>query len=254
MEPWAKELDAACRIARLAGATAMRYFRRGVAVENKADASPVTAADRECEGLIAAALAAEFPADGLLGEEGASKPGARRWIIDPIDGTRDFIRGNSAWAVLLALEEAGEVVAGVVHFPATGETFHASRGGGAWLDGRRIRVSDVAEASQAVLCVNGLNYVGRYPFAPRLLEWVKQFWSVRSMGGCLDAMMLAQGQADLWIEPCGQPWDFAPLKIVAEEAGARYFDFTGANTIYGGNCILCAPGLEAEARRLLSLR
>lgn len=256
MEPWAKEVDAAIRIARQAGEAALRHFARGVAVESKPDASPVTAADRECERLIAAALAAEFPDDGLLGEEGASSPGVsgRRWIIDPIDGTRDFIRGSPAWAVMLALEAEGEVMAGVLHFPAAGETFHAARDAGAWCDGSRIRVSRIDRVSEAVLAINSLNAIGRYPFAPRLLEWMRPFWAVRSMGGCLDAMMLARGQADLWLEPTGQAWDFAPLKIVAEEAGARFFDFSGRATIYGGNCVLCTPGLEDEARRLLALR
>jgi histidinol-phosphatase len=256
MGAWEKELDAACRIARKGGESALRHFRRGVAVENKPDASPVTAADRECEALIAAALAAEFPEDGLLGEEGAQKAGAgaRRWIIDPIDGTRDFIRGAGAWAVLLALEAEGEVVAGVAHFPALNETFFASRGGGAYVNGDRIRVSTVDKVSEAVLCVNGLNYVGRHPFAPRLLEWMAPFWAVRSMGGCLDAMMLARGQADVWLEPTGQPWDFAALQAIAEEAGACFFDFSGRRAIDGGNCMMCTPGLEAEARRLLALR
>jgi histidinol phosphatase-like enzyme (inositol monophosphatase family) len=255
MDTLATELDTACRIARRAGETALRYFRRNVAVEVKPDASPVTAADRECERLIAAALEEAFPADGIMGEEGAAKESrsGRRWWIDPIDGTRDFIRGTTAWAVMLALEAAGDVAAGVVHFPASGETFFASAGGGAYVNGDRIRVSGVGSAAQAVLCVNGLNNLGRYPFAPRLLDWMAPFWAVRSMGGCVDAMMLARGQADLWLDANGKPWDFAPLKVIAEEAGARFFDFSGNRTIHGGNCILTVPGLESEARRLLSM-
>jgi len=216
----------------------------------------VTAADRECERLIAASLSEMFPDDGMLGEEGAEKPAARgrRWIIDPIDGTREFVRGNPAWAVFVALEAAGEVLAGVMHFPALRDTFFAWRGGGAYLDGKRIHVSAVEDAGQAVVCVNSFNSVGRYPFAPRLLEWLAPFWAVRSMGGCLDAAMVARGQADLWLETSGKPWDFAPLQVIAEEAGARFFDFTGRRTIYGGNCIICTPGLEEAARRLLGMR
>jgi fructose-1,6-bisphosphatase/inositol monophosphatase family enzyme len=154
---------------------------------------------------------------------------------------------------MLGLEAGNDVGAGVVHFPATNETFFASAGGGAFMNGERIHVSGVSSASEAVLCVNGLNYLGRYAFAPWLLDWMEPFWAVRSMGGCLDAMMLARGQADLWLEASGKPWDFAPLKVIAEEAGARFFDFAGRPTIHGGNCILAVPGLEAEARRLLSM-
>ena len=233
----------------------MRWFRQRPAVETKPDASPVTEADRECERLIAAALTEAFPADGLLGEEGADKPAAsgRRWIIDPIDGTREFIRGNPAWANFLALEDAGRIVVGVAHFPAMGDTFFASAGGGAFCNGGRIRVSSIDSVSQAVLSINGLNAMRRYAFAPHLLEWMEPFWAVRSMGGCLDAMMLARGQADLWLEATGKPWDFAAVKVIVEEAGARFFDFEGRNTIYGGNCVIAAPGLEAEARRLLTM-
>lgn len=117
-----------------------------------------------------------------------------------------------------------------------------------------MRVSRIDKVSQAVLCINSLNYIGRYPFAPRLLEWLEPFWAVRSMGGCMDAMMLARGQADVWLEPTGKAWDFAALKIIAEEAGARFFDFDGSPTIHGGNCMMCTPALEADARRLLALR
>src|SRR5690606_27897261 len=162
-------------------------------------------------------------------EEGASSAGSsgRRWIIDPIDGTRDFIRGNAAWAVMLALEAEGEVVAGAVHFPAARETFHAARGMGAWCDGSRIRVSQIDCASQAVLAINGLNSIGRYPFAPRLLEWMQPFWAVRSMGGCLDAMMLARGQADLWLNPPAAPGT-SPRSRSSPKRPARAFSTSPA--------------------------
>ena len=256
MGTFEQELDFARRLARQAGETALRYFRHGVAVETKPDASPVTAADRACEALMAAAVAEAYPADGILGEEGADLPGssARRWIIDPIDGTREFVRGNPAWANFLALEAGGEVVAGVAHFPVTGETYYAARGLGAFCNDERIRVSGIGDVSQAVVSVNSLGNIRHYPFAPYLLEWLEPFWAVRSMGGCLDAMLLARGQFDLWLEAGGKPWDFAPLQVIAEEAGALFFDFSGRRTIYGGNCVLANPGLEDAALRLLAMR
>ena len=228
----------------------MRYWSRGVIAEVKADESPVTVADREAERVIAAILSDAFPADGLLGEEGAAREShnGRRWIIDPIDGTRDFVRGNPAWAVLIGLEEAGEVVAGVANLAATGEMVTAARGSGAWLNGARVHVSGVADPAQAVLCVSQLNRLEGFAFAQRLMEWMKPFWAVRSMGGCLDATMVARGQADLWIEPAAAPWDLAALKIIVEEAGGRFFNFDGGASIGGGNCVCCTPGLEALAR------
>ena len=251
MRNYSEELDAAMRIARRAGEAALA--RAGCAFENKPDDSPVTIADRECERLIAAAFEDAYPADGILGEEGSAKAGTsgRRWIVDPIDGTRDFIRGIPSWSVLIALEDAGEVGAGCAFFPATGEMFAAARGAGAFLNGSPIRVSNAAARKEAVLCVNALNQVARFDWAPRLAEWMSGFWAVRSFGGCRDAVMLAAGHVDAWIETSGSAWDFAALKIIAEEAGARFFDFTGHATIYGGNCAVCTPNLEAETRRFL---
>jgi histidinol-phosphatase len=250
---WERELDLARRIAREAGQVALSYWARGVAAEAKADDSPVTAADRECERRILAALEQAFPEDGLLGEEGGGKAASngRRWIVDPIDGTRDFVRGNRMWAVMLALEEAGDVVAGVCHFPALEETYWAQRGGGAFQDGRRLRASSVTEIHRAVLCLNDFARLSQAAFAPGLLAWMARFWAVRNMGGSPDAMLVASGRADAWIEPEAKPWDLAPLKILTEEAGGVFSNFDGGASIYGGNCFTCAPGLEDELRRFV---
>ena len=249
-----RELEFALRAARKAGEAALWFQRRGVEAETKSDLSPVTLADRESERIICESLAAAFPEDGFLGEEGTSgeSRSGRRWIIDPIDGTRDFVRGNPYWAVFIALEAApGEVGLGVCHFPALERSFHALAGGGAYRDGTPIRVSGIERASQAVLCMNGLDRALNQPFAGRLLEWMSQFWAVRSYGGCMDAVMLAAGQADAWIEPCAQPWDIAPLKILIEEAGGRFLNLDGSSSIYGGSCVACVPALEPVVRELL---
>jgi histidinol phosphatase-like enzyme (inositol monophosphatase family) len=250
---YSSELEFARRIARRAGEIVLGYWKQGVKAESKADKSPVTIADKESERAIARALEETYPDDGILGEEGSAKKSrsGRQWIIDPIDGTRDFVRGNHAWAILIGLEDAGEVVAGVSYLPALSEMLVASRGAGAFSNDAPIRVSGVSDPSQAVLCLNGFNAISKFPFAPRLIGWMQQFWAVRSMGGCLDAMLIAKGQADLWIEPAGAAWDFAPLKIIAEEAGGRFFNFDGRASIYGRNCVVCTPGLEAMAREFI---
>jgi histidinol-phosphatase len=254
METFAKELEVGRTIARKAGEIALRHYRTGITFESKADLSPVTAVDRECEQYIAHTLEEEFPQDGLLGEEGARKDSTngRRWIIDPIDGTRDFVRGTPNWAVLVGLEVGGEVAAGFAFLPAMGDLYFASLGRGAFANDHSIHASAVSNPTDAVLCVNGFNAVADQPFAGKLLEWMRRFWAVRSLGGSMDAMMVASGHADLWIEISGKPWDFAPLKVIAEEAGACFFDFDGKRTIYGGNCVICAPGLEQAAREFVS--
>lgn len=224
-----------------------------IVAETKPDQSPVTQADRECEQMIARMLSDAFPDDGVLGEEGARAEtrSGRRWIIDPIDGTRDYVRGNPLWANLIALEAGGDVVVGVVNLPILGRLCTASRGGGAHCNGSRIQASSKTSVEQSVLCVNGYDKVSKSAFYGRLLDWMTRFWAVRGLGGAADAMMVASGQAEIWLEPSASPWDFAPLKVILEEAGARYLNVDGGATIYAGNAIGCAPGLEPEVRRFL---
>jgi len=252
MIQWSHELEVAVDAARKAAEVALHH-QSGIVAERKADKSPVTIADRECERLIAGMLSDAFPEDGILGEEGAraeSRSG-RKWIIDPIDGTRDYVRGDPLWANLIALEEGSEVVAGVVNLPGLGLLYTASQGSGAYCNGSRIRASAIASIQESVLCCNGLNKLERCAFRDRLLDWIAPFWSIRALGGPVDAMMVASGQAEIWIEPSAAPWDFAPLKIIVEEAGGRFFNLDGGSSIYAGNGIACAPGMEEEARRFL---
>ena len=250
------ELAIGAAIARKAGTLALEIREGNLGIETKSDESPVTVADRACEKLIVEELQRAFPEDGLLGEEGATRESSngRKWIIDPIDGTRDFIRGTRAWSVLIGLEEHGQMVVGFTYLPATGEMFSAARGEGAFRDGSRIEASGVRVKSEALLCCNGLSYMHRYAFAGDLIEWLSGFWTVRSMGGCLDAMLVASGRADAWIEAQAKPWDLAPLKVIAAEAGCVTFDFEGNDTIYGGNYVICVPALADEIRRFVGKR
>ncbi|MBV9304229.1 MAG: inositol monophosphatase [Acidobacteriaceae bacterium] len=248
-----REIELAKLLIQEAGALALDYERRGVAVEQKRDESPVTAADRACEKLIVERLEREFPDDGVLGEEGANRQSrsGRRWIIDPIDGTRDFVRRIPLWAVLIGLEQDGEIVAGAAHSPRQGLLLWAVRGGGAWANEARLHVSEKSDPGDSVLSFNGFNKVGVGRFAPRLLSWVQRFSAVRGLGGAVDAMLVVQGQADVWIEPNAAPWDLAPFKLLTEEAGGKFASFDGETTIYGGNAYACAPGLEPYVQELV---
>jgi histidinol-phosphatase len=249
-----REVEVAKLLAEEAGALASDYQRRGVTAEEKADESPVTAADRACEKLIVERITREFPGDGILGEEGANRESqnGRKWIIDPIDGTKDFVRGIPLWAVLIGLEEHGEVVAGVAYCPRQNLLLSASKGSGTWANGSRVYVSRQSDPASAVLSFNGFNKAGVQRFETRLLPWVRRFWAVRSLGGSMDAMLVAQGFADVWIEPVASPWDLAPLKILVEEAGGKFGSFDGENTIYAGNGYACTPGLEPVVKELLA--
>ncbi len=253
-QTWSREIEAAVQAARKAAELALRYQGKVVA-ETKPDNSPVTEADRECERLIARMLSEAFPEDGFLGEEGSrseSRSG-RRWIIDPIDGTRDYIRGRPLWANLIALEAGGEIVAGVVNLPLLGSLYFAGRGDGAFHDDSPIHVSSRTSVNEATLCMDAFNRLGDAPFKDRLLDWMAGFWSIRGLGGAPDAMMVASGQVEIWIEPHASPWDFAPLKVIIEEAGGRFLNFDGGSSIYAGNCIVCAPAFESEVLSFLGL-
>jgi histidinol-phosphatase len=247
-----REVSVAKALAEEAGRLAEEFQRKGVTVEEKADQSPVTAADRACEKLIVERLREQFPDDGVLGEEGSSRKGSsgRQWIIDPIDGTRDFVRGIPFWAVLIGLEDQGDVVAGVACCPGQRSLTWASTGSGTWFNGERTHVSDRASPAQSVLSFNGFNKAGVALF-DGLLPWVARFGAVRGLGGAFDATLLATGRADVWVEPDAQPWDLAALKILVEEAGGCFGAFDGSNSIYKGNAWACAPGLKSYVARLL---
>ena len=232
----------------------MRHQKTGISAENKPDDSPVTIADKECEKLIAKMLEEAYPEDGILGEEGSSKESrnGRRWIVDPIDGTRDFVRGNPLWSVLIALEKDGEVQAGVVHLPLLGNTCWGARGEGSFRNGIRLRVSKIDQPEHAVISLNSLNRAKDATIRSLLSSYLTSFWAFRCLGGTPDAMMLAEGQMDAWVEPKVAPWDMAAAQVILEEAGAVFFAFNGKRSIYEGNCVACTPGLEASMRDFFS--
>jgi histidinol-phosphatase len=250
-----REVNFAREIAMAAGANARRFQNNGIVAETKADASPVTAADRDNERLLRDAIDREFPEDGILGEEGAAKSGTsgRRWVVDPIDGTRDFVLGNRFWCVLVALEEGEESLAGVAHFPMLGETYWAAKAGGAYLNGERLRTSSRTSVAECSFHPNGLQLAEARPYLPTIVELIQQSWSVRVYGGALDACLLAAGKVDIWFEPKVAPWDLAALRLIIEESGGEFFALDGSRSIYRGNALGCTPGLAGEVRRVFGV-
>jgi histidinol-phosphatase len=250
-----KELQTVREIAAEAGKLALENQARGFEIETKSDESPVTSADKANEQLIVSRLSAAFPDDGVMGEEGAQRESrsGRRWIIDPIDGTRDFLRGLPAWAVLIGLEVDSDVAVGACTFPVLGQLYSAARGAGAFCNGEIIRASTATNPREAVVCLCGWDRIREMKFSPRVVDWLGKFWAARNMGGALDAMCVASGRADAWIEVRAKAWDLAPMKVIGEESGARFLNLDGGSSIHGGNCILTTPGLEAEIRRFLEI-
>lgn len=249
-----RPLDAALEAARAAGAIALRYFRAGVPVTLKADQTPVTRADREAEAAIVERLRAAFPDVGFLGEEfGAQGGQGRRWIVDPIDGTKNFVRGIPFWATLVALEEDGEVTLGVVHAPATGEVYWAERGRGAWVDGAPLRVSGVPRLADAMLVHSSLNFLRppRGAYWDGFVRLVDRTDRQRGFGDYFAYTFVLRGQAELMLEADIKPWDVAPFKVLFEEAGGRFTDFAGRPTIYSGTALASNGLVHDEALVLL---
>ena len=227
--------------ARAAGEITLRYFQKLPGVEYKADRSPVTVADRESETLLRGRIEERFPEHGILGEEfGRTRPEARtRWLIDPIDGTESFIRGVPLYGVMLGLVEDEDPVAGVVHFPALGETVTAWRGGGCWWSrgiGRvRAKVSAISRLEDAVLLATdpiGLRGPAKQAAYERLKQRVKM---ERGWGDCYGHTLVATGRAEIMLDPVLHEWDVAPLIPILEEAGGRFTDWRGRRTISGGD-------------------
>jgi histidinol-phosphatase len=221
-------MDTARHAVLAAAAASLRYWRRDVVVDMKPDRSPVTAADRDAEAAIIDVIRLAFPGHAILAEEsGAHEGKGGRWIIDPLDGTRGFTRGGSFWGPLVALEVDGDIVAGAVGLPALGETYFAGRGLGAYRDGERLAVSNVAEWSEATLSLGELKALHAGSRAPGVRALIAGAASARCYGDVAGCIQLLCGRAEAWLEAGVRPWDIAALKVLVEEAGGRFTDFDG---------------------------
>jgi histidinol-phosphatase len=239
------DLELALELADAADAIAVARFRaHDLAVETKPDLTPVTEADRAVETRLREVLADARPGDAVLGEElGSRGAGRRRWIIDPIDGTRNYSRGIPVWATLIALEEDGALLLGVVSAPALGRRWWAERGRGAFADGDPIHVSAVARLEHASLSLQ-LEVV-----TPELVE---RCWHARAFGDFWSHMLVAEGALDGAIDAVGVSlWDMAAVQVIVEEAGGRFSDASGVARPDGGAGVTSNGLLHDELLRNL---
>lgn len=248
----ATQLEFAIDVAWRAGRTTLAYFQTGVAAEAKPDLTPVTVADRAAERLCRELIENRYPRDGILGEEmGETRPRSRRrWVVDPIDGTRAFVRGVPLFAVLLALEEEREPLLGVIHFPALGETVWAARGEGCWWDGRRALVSQVDRLEEATVCTSDARITDEH----RATAWRRlaaHAATGRTWGDAYGYALVATGRAEAMVDPVFAAWDAAPLRPIIEEAGGVFTDWTGEATHLGGDGIATNAALARQVRQLL---
>jgi fructose-1,6-bisphosphatase/inositol monophosphatase family enzyme len=250
-----RETEKALEIVQKAGELALLYFDKGTPVEEKYDASPVTVADRECEKLISRSLLEDFPEDGILGEEGTSinSRNGRRWLIDPIDGTRDFVRRNPFWAIQLALQVEKQVVVGIIYCPCLKELLYAASGLGCHWNGARVSASGVTRLDKSILMVSGFKAAWDSWPADAVRQLTQDCWTVRCYGGCYDVIMLARGKADIWLSGSGMEWDYAPVQVIAREIGAGFLTKEGDDRIDAKHCVAFAAGIERELREILGI-
>ncbi len=253
-DPVVDDLALALSLADLADAVTLpRYRAEDLVVETKPDATPVTEADREAERVIVEEITRSSPGDAVVGEEyGASRPSEarRRWIIDPIDGTANYLRGVPVWATLIGLEVEDELVVGVASAPALGRRWWASRGEGAFVSEasvpRRLGVSRVSDLADAQLSFAGLeNWIERGR-ADDVISLTERCWRTRSFGDFWAYMLVAEGALEIALDPVVSLWDLAAPQVIVEEAGGRFSDLGGARRPDGGDAI-ATNGLVHEA-------
>jgi histidinol-phosphatase len=250
---WRARYEVAVEAARQAGQLALRYFDTGLTVEWKQDQSPVTVADREAEALLRGTLLGRFPQDGFLGEESGHAVGSSgfRWVIDPVDGTRNFVRGIPIWATLIGLEYQGEQIAGVADVPTLGQTYRALKGDGAYRNEQRIRVSDTAELSRAQLFYSSLSWFVKAGRRDAFLNLAEHTERQRGFGDFYGFVLVAQGSGELMVEHGCHYWDLAATKAIVEEAGGRFTDWEGKTDLSRPDVIASNGRLHDTALRIL---
>jgi histidinol phosphatase-like enzyme (inositol monophosphatase family) len=238
-----------------AGEDAKKLYSGGAAarVQAKPDKSPVTEADRAVEERLRAYLARSFPTAGFLGEEtgdAASRDGLR-FIVDPIDGTRAFLRGLPTWSILVGLEAEGEPVVGIAYMPAAEELYVGVRGLGADCNGRPLAVSAVRTLDAALVCHGSLQQFTDGGLGDALLRMGERIYTARGLADFDGYRQVLQGRADAMVDPGVKPYDVCPAAVLVREAGGRFTDMKGEETIHGGSGLASNGHVHDELLRLL---
>lgn len=232
-------LESATDLAKRAGEITLEYFNKSLTVETKKDNSPVTIADRKAEEFLRAEIERRYPDDAILGEEFGEKAGTsgRRWIVDPIDGTKNFIRGVPLYGTLVAIEQGGDSIVGIVHVPPLRETTAAMKGHGCFFNGTRCKVSSTTALAEASVMTTSLENFTKYWNGATLLELIAATGMQRTWGDCYGYTLVATGRADIMVDPIVSSWDIAAMLPIIEESGGRITDDSGGRSVSMRNCI-----------------
>jgi histidinol-phosphatase len=233
------DLQLALSLADAADAITIKFFRSpALSVRTKTDRTPVSEADEATERMIRERLQRERPDDGIIGEEfGTSGAARRRWILDPIDGTKNYVRGVPVFGTLIALEEDGHLKTGVISAPALHRRWWASAGGGAFCNGARLSVSRVDSVREALIGYDSLSEFDPYGLTDKFNALVRACSRSRGFGDFWIHMLVAEGAMDIAVEPQVALWDMAPVQLIVEEAGGRFTSLRGEPRPDGGSAV-----------------
>jgi len=249
-----KYTDFAVKTVKKANLITLKYFSKKIKHRVKENLTPVTTADLKAESFIISRIKDKFPSHSIFAEEhgGDNKTNDFKWIIDPVDGTKNFMRKYPFWGTLLALEYQGEVVLGIISMPALDEFMVASKGNGCFVNGKKAKVSKIKRVSESYLIHGGLNYIFSQPYRNNFVQLVNSCYYDRGFGDCHGHTFIINGKAEIMVDPHVAPYDVAPVKICVEEAGGKFTDIIGNNTIYSGSALVTNGKMHDEVLRILN--
>jgi histidinol-phosphatase len=247
-------LEFALKIVKRSNEITAKYFKTKIKHKLKKNLSPVTIADLKCEEYLTKKIISKYPSHNILAEENGTvdNDSEFKWIIDPIDGTKNYMRHYPFWGTLLALEYQNEIVLGVISMPALKECIYAAKGFGCYSNKKKAKVSKVETISQSYLIHGGLGYILDEPFREGFFTITSLANYDRGFGDCHGHSLIIKGMAEMMIDPHVAPWDIAATKICIEEAGGMLSDMKGNNTIYGGNALISNGKFHDEVLKILN--
>lgn len=233
-------IDFSTKIVKESELITLKYYNRKIIPSYKKNKSPVTIADFKCEDYLINRIMKNYPHHAVYSEErGSNKAESEyKWIIDPVDGTRNFMRNFPFWGTLLALEFSGEVILGIISMPALSEIMVAAKGRGCYVNGKKVQVSKINKIENSYFLFGGLDYIHKSKYKKRFFDLVHTCPYNRGFGDCHGHTFIIKGKAEIMFDPKTAPYDIAATKICLEEAGGKLTDIKGNDTIYGGNALI----------------
>lgn len=250
-----KYLNFAVKLVRNSNQITMKYYQRKLKHKVKINNTPVTMADIKCERFIVDSIKSKFPEQSILGEEGGES-GSRsefKWIIDPVDGTKNFMRKWPYWGTLLALEYSREVVLGIISMPALKDFIYAAKGLGCYCNDKKAKVSKVKFLKDSYLIHGGIDYISTESYKDNFLNLSRACYYSRGFGDCHGHSFIIRGKAEIMVDPHVAPYDVAPIKICIEESGGRFTDLNGQNSIYSGNALATNGKVHDAALKMINM-